>query len=152
MLEVINLIRTNSVNGDFKILVGELDRYLSGVNGDDDDFFRGHNKIDHLNHVIIAYSEGGAVGCGAFKVTMNKGVEIKRMYIRSEFRGNKIAVRILEELEKWARNEGFEHVVLETSKEMRSAIQLYRKKDYEVIPNYEPYTNMKSSICFKKIL
>ncbi|CAM1371617.1 GNAT family N-acetyltransferase [Tenacibaculum xiamenense] len=147
---MINLIRTDSTNKDFKILVKELDMYLSGINGDNDEFFRGHNKIDHLNHVVVAYCNGEAVGCGAFKVFNEEGVEVKRMYVKPEFRGQKIAMKILEELEKWAKANEFRFVLLETSKEMLPAVKLYKRNNYDVIPNYEPYKNIESSICFKK--
>ncbi len=149
---MLNLIRTDASNDDFKVLVKELDTYLSSVNGENDDFFRGHNKIDHLNHVVIAYSKGESVGCGAFKVLNKEAVEVKRMFVKPEFRGNRVAFQILEELEKWAEANEFKYVLLETSKDMRPAVQLYKKSGYEVIPNYEPYVNIESSICFRKYL
>ena len=145
-----NLKRTNSGDVDFVSLVQELDKYLSGINGDQDDFFRRFNTIDTLQHVAVCYLEGIPVGCGAFKVIADKVVEVKRMYVKPAYRGKHTATLILKELEGWAREEQFETVVLETSKTMQPAVYLYQKNGYTIIPNYEPYKEVSSSVCFKK--
>jgi GNAT superfamily N-acetyltransferase len=79
-------------------------------------------------------------------------MEIKRMYTLPEFRGNGAATEILAELEKWAVEIRIDRTILETGKEMRSAVELYRKNGYIVIPNYGQYKDVASSICSKKDL
>ncbi|WP_428740862.1 GNAT family N-acetyltransferase [Tenacibaculum sp.] len=147
-----NFKRTNSGDADFVGLVQELDKYLSGINGNQDDFFRQFNTIDTLQYVIVCYVGKIPVGCGAFKGIADKVVEIKRMYVKSTYRGKHIATLILKELEGWAKEEQFDTVVLETSKTMQPAVYLYQKNGYNIIPNYEPYKDVPSSVCFKKEL
>jgi putative acetyltransferase len=146
------LVRTNSENKDFQKLVIALDHDLAIRNGDANDFFTQFNKIDLLHHVVVYYLENQPVGCGAVKEFNNSTMEIKRMYVQIEFRGKGVAVAVLQELENWARELGYTYCVLETGNKMPEAIGLYKKSGYRIIPNYGPYENIESSICFEKEL
>jgi putative acetyltransferase len=146
------LVRTNSENNDFQKLVLALDDDLAIRNGDANDFFTQFNKIDLLHHVVVYYLENQPVGCGAVKEFNNSTMEIKRMYVQIEFRGKGVAVAVLQELENWARELGYTYCVLETGNKMPEAIGLYKKSGYRIIPNYGPYENIESSICFEKEL
>ncbi|WGH77045.1 GNAT family N-acetyltransferase [Tenacibaculum tangerinum] len=144
--------KTNSKDENFVSLVQELDAYLSEVNGSKDDFFRQFNTIDVLPYVMVGYLGATPVACGAFKVVANKTVEVKRMYVKPTSRGKNVATLLLKELEEWVKQEGFDTIILETSKTMKSAVNLYQKNGYVVIPNYAPYKEVSSSICFQKQL
>ena len=47
---------------------------------------------------------------------------------------------------------GFKYFILESGEPLVSAMALYRKIGYKVIPNYGQYVNMEESICMKKKL
>lgn len=147
------IIRTNSDNVDFQKLVLELDKDLALRNGDSNDFFAQYNKIDLINNVVVAYEEADkAVGCGAMKMYQDGVMEIKRMFVPKEYRGQGIAGKILSELQIWAKELGFERCILETGDKMVEAIGLYQKSGFITIPNYGQYANVNSSICFEKTL
>ena len=81
-----------------------------------------------------------AVGCGAFKKYDDETVEIKRMFVRPENRGQGIGVEILKRIGKMGKREiDFKSAVLETGKKQPEAIRLYQKTGYELIPNYGQY-------------
>lgn len=149
---MITVKRSNSDNKDFKKLVLELDKDLAVRNGESDSFFKQFNKIDHINNVVIAFEDNKAVGCGAFKEFNGLTVEIKRMFVSSDMRGKGVATAVLNDLEKWAKESGYEKCVLETGDKMPEAIGLYKKSGYNVIKNYGPYKYVESSICFEKKL
>jgi len=146
------IIRTDSGNKDFQDLVVLLDAYLAEKDGDDHTFFAQYNGIDKIKHVIVAYSDNKAVGCGAFKERKEETVEIKRMYVLPEFRGQGIARKILAELEKWAFESGNSYCILETGKKQTGAIELYQKTGYNIIENFDPYIGIDLSVCFGKTL
>ena len=148
---MISVQKTTSDNRDFKHLTKLFDEYLVDIDGDEKDFFAQYNQI-YLEHVIIYYEHEMALGCGAFKEYEPKVAEIKRMFVLPEQRGKEIAVSILNELEVWAAFLGFKFTLLETSIRLESAIALYKKSGYEVIPNYGQYVGVESSICMKKNL
>lgn len=146
----ITLIRTNSENGEFRTLVALLDEDLRIKDGDEHAFFAQYNKIDKIKHVVVAYKNNVAIGCGAIKPYSEKIVEIKRMFVLPEHRGSGIAGKILAELERWAGELAFEECILETGKKQVEAVRLYRKCNYTLIPNYGQYQGVESSVCMSK--
>lgn len=149
---MLKIVRTDSLNDDFRELVCLLDAELRVRDGEEHGFYAQFNKIDLIKNVVVAYIDGIAVGCGAFKAFDDESVEIKRMFVRLEFRGQRIAMEILNELEKWAVELNFPSAVLETGKKQPEAIRLYRRSGYETIPNYGQYAGIENSLCMKKKL
>lgn len=142
--------RTNSDNLDFQKLVFELDQDLAIKNGATNDFFAQYNKIDLIQHVVVAYEAGDAVACGAIKEYENEIMEVKRMFVSPDKRGKGIAGKVLTELEIWAKELGYRKCILETGDKMIAAIALYKKHNFKIIPNYGQYANIERSICFEK--
>ena len=148
--DMITIIRTNSKNKDFLKLVKNLDTDLAMRDGEEHAFYSRFNKVDRINHVIIAYVDGIAMGCGAIKKMAPKTMEIKRMYVMPNARAKGLATKILSELEEWAMELAFESCILETGKRQPEAIRLYKKNGYKSIANYGPYIGVDNSLCFKK--
>jgi GNAT superfamily N-acetyltransferase len=145
------LLKTNSNHPDFQKLTRLFDDYLVEIDGDEKDFFAQYNQI-YIDNVIVCYEDDIAVGCGAFKEYEPTVAEIKRMFVLPEKRGKGIASTVLNALEIWAKENGFQHAILETSNQLTNAISLYQKCGFEVIPNYGQYIDVESSVCLKKIL
>ncbi|NMM47451.1 GNAT family N-acetyltransferase [Marinigracilibium pacificum] len=144
--------QSTSENDDFKSLILKLDQYLADGNGDKNEFFAQFNKVDLIKNVVIAFEGNTAIGCGAFKAYDDDSVEIKRMYVLPEKRGNGIATAVLDHLEEWAASLGFSRCILETGNHMTDAIKLYSKNGYKKIPNYGQYEKVLESVCFEKLL
>tara|TARA_B100001059_G_C17702739_1_gene511020 strand:+ start:159 stop:608 length:450 start_codon:yes stop_codon:yes gene_type:complete len=149
---MIEIKRTSSSEIDFQHLVSELDGELSTRNGETNEFFAQYNKIDQIKNVIIATIDNKPVGCGAIKAYDSDTMEIKRMFVPIEMRGKGIAVHILKNLEKWAKEMNYSKCILETGNKMPEAIRLYEKSNYKVVPNYGQYNGIENSICFEKHL
>ncbi len=124
---MINLVRTNSDNSDFRELVALLDADLQIRDGDEHSFYAQFNKVDKIRHVVVAYEDGEAVGCGAIKEYEEGVAEIKRMFVRAENRGRGIAGQILTELETWAKELNYSECILETGIKQPEAIRLTKK-------------------------
>jgi len=149
---MIKLVRTNSENKDFVNLVNYLNAYLKIVDGDDHAFYNQYNNIDVLKHVVMAYKDQIPLACGTFKALDENTVEIKRMFTQINARGNGIASKVLQELEKWSKELSYRTCVLETGKRQTEAVYFYKKMNYSIIPNYGQYENITNSLCFKKEL
>lgn len=145
-----NFIRTDSSNNHFQQLVVLLDAHLKVTDGDAHDFYNQFNKITHIRHVIVAFIDEQPVGCGAFKEYSTDSVEIKRMFVMPEHRGQRIANKILDQLEEWAGELKFTYCILETGKNQPEAIRLYERTGYHRIPNYGQYEKIENSVCMKK--
>jgi putative acetyltransferase len=144
--------RTDSSNPDFQALVKELDKDLAIRDGEEHSFFAQFNKIDHIKHVVVAYLNNEAIGCGAVKQYNENTMEVKRMFVPVQARGQGIASVVLQELEQWCRELGFVKCILETGIRQPEAIKLYQKNNYYSIPNYGQYEGVESSVCFEKEL
>ena len=149
---MLSLIRTNSSHPHFMHLVQLLDADLAVRDGADHAFYAQFNKITMIQHVIVAYENDEAVACGAFKKFNEESVEIKRMYVLPQHRNKGIAAAVLQQLEQWAKEEGYQSTVLETGMKQPEAIRLYEKSGYERIPNYGQYAGVENSVCMKKEL
>ncbi|MFY7741060.1 MAG: GNAT family N-acetyltransferase [Flavobacterium sp.] len=147
-----SIIKTNSENKAFQQLVIELDKELAIRDGDEHAFYDQFNKITTIKHVILVLEEDKAVGCGALKEYNTDTMEIKRMYVPLDKRGQGIASLILQALESWAKELGYSKCILETGVNQPEAIGLYKKNSYKVIPNYRQYAGMVNSVCFQKAL
>ena len=149
---MIKIIRTNSYDKNFIELVKLLDADLATRDGEDHAFYDQFNKIDSIKYTLIGYMNDIPISCGAIKQFDFKTMEIKRMYVLPNYRGNKIAQKILSNLEDWSKELGFEKCVLETGKKQPEAISLYKKCGYTLIENYGQYINIDNSLCFEKKL
>jgi putative acetyltransferase len=147
---MINLTRTDSGNQDFVDLVKHLDAELAELDGSEHAFYAQLNKTDKIKHVIVAYENDEPIGCGAIREYSPTIMEVKRMYTLPESRGNGIATKILNELEKWAYELSYHKCILETGWRQPDAIRLYEKNGYKRISNYGKYVEMENSVCFEK--
>jgi GNAT superfamily N-acetyltransferase len=144
------LVRTDSDNTDFVELVRLLDADLAERDGEDHAFYAQYNKITAIRNVVVAYHNEVAVGCGAFKKYAEGVAEVKRMYVRPDYRRQGIARIILNELEKWSAEAGYQNLILETGKAQPEAIALYTASGYKRTPNYGQYEHIENSVCMKK--
>jgi putative acetyltransferase len=149
---MISTKRTNSQDNHFQELVKALDIDLKIRDGEEHGFYAQFNKIDMIQHVIVAYDGDTPVGCGAVKQFSDDTMEVKRMYVPDSRRGEGIASIVLNALEEWCRELNYQKCVLETGLKQPEAIALYKKNNYQIIPNYGQYAGVDNSVCFGKAL
>jgi DNA-binding MarR family transcriptional regulator/GNAT superfamily N-acetyltransferase len=91
---------------------------------------------------VLATLNGEPVGCGALKCFPDRG-EVKRMWVSPSCRGLGIGRRILERLERLARERRLPRLRLETNRALAEAQSLYRKSGYHEVPRFndEPYAH-----------
>ena len=101
----------------------------------------------------VAYDDNGiAVACGALKHFDEITAEIKRMYVKENFRGRGISKKILLKLEHHARELQYQRLVLETGLKQPEAMSLYSKFGYTPIKCYGRHANDPDSRCFEKLI
>jgi putative acetyltransferase len=142
--------RTTSADKDFQMLITHLDHELWNELKEDQATYDQFNKVPDISTVLIIYQGQQPVACGCFKEIDANTVEIKRMFVEKEWRRKGLSKLILNELEQWAIEKGFENAILETSIHFTTARQLYESSGYTIIPNYPPYQGLTESVCMKK--
>lgn len=144
--------RTNSDDPHFQELIIALDKDLWARYPDVQHDYDVLDKVKNIPTVVVAYDQDAPVGCACFRPFDSQSVEIKRMFVHADRRGQGIAHGILKELEAWAVSLGFTRAVLETGKRQPEAIALYQKAGYTFMDNYPPYDQMENSVCLQKPL
>lgn len=147
-------IHTDGKDPLFTGLCTELDAYLNELAGGEENRaqYVPLNKLDFINDAFVAMDGEIPAGCAAFKRFDDKSAEVKRVFVKPEYRGRGIAREILEVLEQAARKQSYTRLVLETGAPLVAAHRLYVSIGYTVIPNYGPYADMVESICMEKQL
>ncbi len=101
---------------------------------------------------FLLRTEGTPASCGGIKLVGSEYGEIKRMYVRPEFRGSGLAKLMLDHLEAHARAHHIPLLRLETGIHQREAIGLYERSGFYRIPPFGPYTDDPLSRCYEKRL
>jgi len=98
-------------------------------------------ELPHLlgprGRLLVAIAGAEVVGVGALKPVDSTVVEIKRMYVRPQARGQGIGRAILERLLADARAIGYQVARLETATFMREAHALYRSLGFQDRPIFD---------------
>ncbi|MFC1222563.1 GNAT family N-acetyltransferase [Pedobacter sp. BG31] len=134
------------------MLAALLDLDLVIRDGDDHAFYAQFNQIESIKELVIAYQRRLPVACGVIKPFTATAAEVKRMFVRPDYKKQSLAAKVLSGLENWAIEFGFSLCVLETGKKQPEAIALYQKAGYRITDNYQQYIGIDNSVCLNKPL
>lgn len=143
---------TNGQNKDFIRLCHALDHYLNELVGGEENRsqYIPYNSLDDIHDVLVAYDDTVPIGCASFKRYDRDSAEVKRVFVQSNYRGTGVGRKLMESLERLARDKGYSYLILESGEPLVAAMHLYRSLGYQVIPNYGQYENMVESVCMRK--
>jgi GNAT superfamily N-acetyltransferase len=93
---------------------------------------------------------GTAAGCGGIQLFGTEYGELKRMYVRPQFRGLGYGRLLLDHLEDYARAHGVGILRLETGIHQAAAIRLYERMGFQRIPPFGDYVEDTLSVFYEK--
>jgi GNAT superfamily N-acetyltransferase len=79
-------------------------------------------------------------------------LEVKRVFVRSDYRGQGLSKRLMLELETIARERGAASLILQTGDRQHEAISLYTRLGYVPIERFGAYAPIPFFLCFGKTL
>jgi putative acetyltransferase len=87
--------------------------------------------------LLLAFANGRLAGCVALRKIDDGVCEMKRLYVRPEFRGQGIGRRLTTRLMEEAREIGYARMRLDTiSSKMSEAVGMYRSLGFREIASY----------------
>ncbi len=86
--------------------------------------------------MYIAFVNNIPVGCCALTGTDNEYCEIKRLYVRPQFRGLHLGTQLAGQIIKDAKAIGYRYMRLDTFPFMESAIRMYEQMGFTFIERY----------------
>lgn len=86
--------------------------------------------------MYVLYYCGKLAGCIALRKIDNSNCELKRLYIKPEFRGNGLGRMLVERLISDAREIGYKYMLLDTLPFLRTAIRMYKNIGFYEIEKY----------------
>ena len=99
---------------------------------------------------LLLASEGtGYCGCVAVRSLTEEICEMKRLYVRPAFRGQRLGRILAEAAIRAARQRGYRHMRLDTLESMKEAISLYKSLGFRSIKAY--YDNPSSHALFMEL-
>lgn len=103
--------------------------------------------------LLLATYDGLIAGCCAMRALNSPShpmaAEMKRLYVRPEFRGRAIGRLLVQRIIEGARTAGYKFVILDTLKTMDEARALYQSLGFLEIPAY--YDNPNAGTTYFKL-
>jgi GNAT superfamily N-acetyltransferase len=151
---MLKCVYTDGRNHDFYELCQLLDSNLDELVGgfEQRKNYVQYNTLENIHDVILFYDDDKPCACASFKYYEEGIAEMKRVFVRQEYRGQGVSKELIQTLEVLARQKGYRNMILETGKPLMAATKLYLRMGYKVIDNYGQYKNMTESICMSKEL
>lgn len=93
------------------------------------------DELEHLKdkygmpagRLYLAYCGGKTAGCIGLKKLDEDNCEMKRLYVRPEFRGRKIGGLLIQKTIADVKTIGYKHMLLDTLPFLESAVHMYKK-------------------------
>ena len=112
----------------FSLCFQSFDKELAGLPGD---------YAPPAGRLLLAEFEGQLAGCVALHPLEHAICEMKRLYLRPQFRGKKLGRPLADRIIAEARQIGYQRIRLDTVEPlMKDAVAMYRKIGFREIPPY----------------
>ena len=142
-----------------RTLISELDAYLDPLYPQESQHGYDVEKLIAQGvEFFVLYEGENPAACGGVqffgdpKNSADSYGEIKRMYVRPDFRGRSYAKKMLQHLEELAAAKGFPKVRLEVGISQPEALGLYEKVGYRKVPPFGDYWDDPLSFFYEKTL
>jgi GNAT superfamily N-acetyltransferase len=127
---MVKIVISNIKSSEVMQLFSELDDFFINFLGNDSHFYSRYNSNENINEVWLAYDNDIPVGCIAYRVKSSGVGEVKRLFVKNEYRGKGISKLLITAVEKHSKNYGDHTLHLSTRITLEPAISLYRNSGY----------------------
>lgn len=145
-------LQTDPALPQYRALIDALDSYLGALYPAESNHLLDIDSLKQANVIFIGLENNGqAIGCGAC-VMYDDYVEIKRVYVKPDWRGHKLSRRVMNALEAHAWAQGHRLARLETGIAQPEALALYQSGGYRPCAPFGEYRADPLSVFMEKQL
>ncbi|MBI1257548.1 MAG: GNAT family N-acetyltransferase [Chloroflexi bacterium] len=148
----VEIVEERPDSADAMTLIAELDAILMPIYAPES---RHGFSVDKLLAQGVLFFvirvDGVPAACGGLKLDDDYG-EVKRMYVRPQFRGSGLGRLMLDRLAAATQAHGMSLLRLETGIYQKEAISLYERYGFQRIPPFGDYFDDPVSLCYEKRL
>lgn len=137
-------------SADFRTLAAALDAYYFSLVGDIQLKYAEPNRPENMNALAVAYEGEIPIACGAWKAVDGETAEIKRIYVKEEYRRRGAASALIRTLEENAALSGRHKLILETAVDTTGSHALYLSLGYQLRDYYGSPAGADNCMCFHK--
>ena len=127
-------------------LFSEHDDFMIEFLGKDNHYYTRYTENENIENVWVVYEENLPAGCVAYRTKADGIGEVKRLFIRNEYRGKGISKELLNLLEKHAREQGCTKLFLDTRITLEPAVSLYRSFGFDITFQQGLYVQMEKTL------
>lgn len=153
MVNSMDLIIRRAAQHEFAAASAIISEYYEAAHviaRDIEEIFRAHYFAAD-GGIFLAWQGTEIVGCiGVRKIDLPGAAEIKRLYVRPEWRGQGFAQKLLAAAESFSVERGYRCIYLDTAADMHAAARLYQRNGYQPCERYND--NPQAAIFMKKEL
>ncbi|MCH5353166.1 MAG: GNAT family N-acetyltransferase [Acutalibacter sp.] len=127
-------------------LFSEHDDAMMEFLGEDKGLYTRYDGQEGIEKVWVIYVDDLPAGCVAYRRKESGVGEVKRLFVRSQYRGQGLSKPLLKTVEAYAREQGCNTLFLDTRITLEPAVSLYKKFGFSVVFQQGLYIQMEKKI------
>lgn len=141
-----NIVSANTSDRQALQLFSEHDDFMLDFLGDDKVYYTRYSENENIENVWIAYENNLPIGCIAYRKKSPDVGEVKRLFIKKEYRGKGISRELFSVMKSHAKSQGCCKLHLDTRITLEPAVSLYKSLGFEITFRQGLYVQMEAAI------
>lgn len=141
-----NIISMKTTDESVRKLFSEYDDYMLDFLGDDKWCYTRYSEKENVEKVWVVHSDNVPIGCIAYRTKADGIGEVKRLYIKKEYRGKGISKELLKTVECYAKEQGCRTLFLDTRITLEPAVFIYCTIGFNIVFQQGLYIQMEKDI------
>lgn len=141
-----NIVPVRTTDTAILQLFSEHDDFMLDFLGDAKKYYTRYSEKEKLEKVWAVYEDGVLAGCIAYRTKVDGVGEVKRMYVRKEYRGKGFSKELLKTVEGYAKEQGCHTLFLDTRITLEPAVSIYRSFGFCIAFQQGLYIQMEKKI------
>ena len=122
------------------------DDFMIEFLGEDSHYYTRYTESEKIENVWVVFEKNHPVGCVAYRTKSDGIGEVKRLFVKKEYRGRGISKELLRVLENHAVEQGCTKLFLDTRITLEPAVSLYRSFGFDIVFQQGLYVQMEKNL------